>query len=71
MRDAMADTAHDESPAGDLASLLVGQALSLWSQSFALSWQSMLSWSRVSVELQKQVWDSWIAHWGGGVPLDG
>jgi hypothetical protein len=54
-----------------LADVMLAQALCWWSQGLAFSMQGLIAWPHVSAALQEQVWDSWIAHWGGGVPLDG
>ncbi|HEY9108906.1 MAG TPA: hypothetical protein VIN58_19690 [Roseateles sp.] len=61
----------DARQAADAAGVILAQALSWWGQCIVLSWQSLIAWPLVSAELQGQAWDSWVAHWGGGVPLDG
>lgn len=30
-----------------------------------------LRWQRACSDLQQELFDEWISHWGGGVPLDG
>lgn len=32
---------------------------------------TLMAWQRSVADLQQDLWDQWICHWGGGVPLDG
>jgi hypothetical protein len=31
----------------------------------------LLRWQQACTGLQQEMFDQWISHWGGGVPLDG
>jgi|APDOM4702015023_1054809.scaffolds.fasta_scaffold125946_2 hypothetical protein len=33
-------------------------------------WQWLLTWQRSVAEWQQDLWDQWLSHWGGGVPID-
>lgn len=55
----------------DATSRLAAQALAYWTQCLALSWQTLLAWPQACAAGQGQLWDIWVAHCGGGVPLDG
>jgi len=55
----------------DDASRVVAQALAMWGQCLSLCWQTAFAWPRACAAVQGQLWDTWVAHWGGGVPLDG
>lgn len=35
-----------------------------------LQWRLMLGWQDSVSAMQRDWWDGWIAHFGGGVPLD-
>lgn len=50
---------------------LLNQALRCWNQGAALSWWGLCAWPGACIALQREMQDAWIAHWGGGVPLDG
>lgn len=55
----------------DLAGPLSAQAWKWWGQAWMLSWQAWVAWPHTVAALQRQALDGWVAHWGGGVPLDG
>jgi leucyl aminopeptidase (aminopeptidase T) len=33
-------------------------------------WDAMLAWQHSIAEWQQDLWDQWVSHWGGGVPID-
>jgi hypothetical protein len=33
--------------------------------------ETALAWIQAAVGMQQELWDEWVSHWGGGVPLDG
>jgi hypothetical protein len=32
---------------------------------------TMIAWQRSMTDMQQDLWDRWVSHWAGGVPLDG
>ena len=36
-----------------------------------LQFETALAWIQAAVGMQQELWDEWVSHWGGGVPLDG
>ncbi len=36
-----------------------------------LQFDLLLGWQRACREAQQELFDEWVSHWGGGVPLDG
>ena len=41
-----------------------------WLQTQALPWQMWLNWQGSLASIQQELWDEWVCHWGGGVPID-
>ncbi|MEO5695742.1 MAG: hypothetical protein ABIQ60_01250 [Burkholderiaceae bacterium] len=35
-----------------------------------LHWIAVASWQSSLTAVQQELWDQWISHWGGGVPID-
>jgi hypothetical protein len=36
-----------------------------------LQLETAFAWMQAIAGMQQELWDEWIAQWGGGVPLDG
>lgn len=45
-----------------------------WTQSLAqalqLQWETIAAWQRSVASLNTAMWDTWAAHFAGGVPID-
>ena len=41
-----------------------------WLQAQAWPWQMAVDWQRSMAAVQQELWDEWVSHWGGGVPID-
>ncbi|MDH4060041.1 MAG: hypothetical protein OEU94_04420 [Aquincola sp.] len=39
-------------------------------RTYTEQWQAMLAWQHAMADWQQDLWDQWISHWGGGVPID-
>ena len=46
-------------------------AMASWLQVQQQQMDTLLAWQRSMADMQQDLWDQWICHWGGGVPLDG
>jgi hypothetical protein len=33
--------------------------------------EAIATWQQAMTGFSRQLWDDWVAHWAGGVPLDG
>jgi hypothetical protein len=33
--------------------------------------EAFTSWQQSIAAVNKELWDEWTAHWGGGIPIDG
>jgi hypothetical protein len=63
-------------PAGDFTSSLfdfgtvAGMAAAI-TDAQRQQWQMFMTWQNSLAEWQREFWDQWVSHWGGGVPIDG
>ena len=32
--------------------------------------QALIEWQTILAGIHQELWDEWVAHWGGGVPID-
>lgn len=45
-------------------------ALESWFQVQQRQWDALLNWQRSLADVQQDLWDQWVCHWAGGVPID-
>jgi hypothetical protein len=39
-------------------------------QAQRLQWEALVSWQQTLATFNKDVWEQWACHYGGGVPID-
>lgn len=33
-------------------------------------WNALMAWQQTLAGMQQEMWDQWVSHWAGGVPID-
>jgi hypothetical protein len=46
-------------------------AIESWLRMQQQQLDTLMAWQRSLADMQQDLWDQWVSHWGGGVPLDG
>lgn len=36
-----------------------------------IQWQATMAWYQSVLNVQQELWDEWVCHCAGGVPIDG
>lgn len=74
MNRAMRNVATEPAAGGPVSALFdfnaANSMLDAVMQAQRQQWDAMLAWQHSIAEWQQDLWDQWVSHWGGGVPID-
>ena len=58
---------EDSVPAFEASTLIFENLM----QAQRVQLEALNSWQQSMAAFTQEVWDEWVCHWGGGVPIDG